>query len=67
MLPLFDRFFRKQTVLEGILVFFGRARSRGAAMHPATFFAVHRRRLAGAAFPGFGATALAGQHWTGVA
>jgi hypothetical protein len=36
-------------------------------MHPTTFFAVYRRRLAGATLTGFGPAPLAGQHWTGVA
>jgi hypothetical protein len=67
VLPLFDRFLRKQTVLERVLVFFGRSGSRCAAMHPATFFTVYGRRLAGAAFSGFGSTALTGQHRNGVA
>jgi hypothetical protein len=67
LLPLFDRFLRKESVFERVLVAFGRPGSGGAAVHPAAFFTMDRRRSAGAAVPGFGPAARAAQHRSGIA
>ena len=64
---LSNGFSRISAMLERVPVFFGRARTGRAAMHPTAPLASHRRRLAGAAFTGPGAASLAGEHWTGVA
>src|SRR5207248_1395709 len=59
--------FRKQAVLERVLILLWRARTSRAAVHPAPLLAVHGGGSTTPAYAGLGAASRARQHRPGVA